>query len=159
MAESDWINICHFCVNIEVKCKSLVICRSRSVLPVKNRATWDSKKVIWSFGLSLGSYFPGHAALQSTDIILFVFLQVSGWTSAGVPQERPASRHLLQTVALARPAVSPRAARCGAVRVCLPHQERRGVRQPLSLPARGDSRYVKTAGDEGKEKKSTNKSI
>lgn len=35
--------------------------------------------------------------------------QIAGRPSAGVPQERPAARYLLPSVALARPAVAPRA--------------------------------------------------
>lgn len=73
--------------------------------------------------------------------ILSSCLQVSGWPSAGFPQKRSPPRHLLPSVALARPAVPPWAASGGAVRVCLPYEEGWSVRQPIPLPESRDARY------------------
>ena len=67
---------------------------------------------------------------------------VSGREAAGVPQEGSAPRHLLQGVALARPAVPPRAEGPGVLRVPLRLQAEGHLRQPVPLQARGDSRYT-----------------
>lgn len=82
-----------------------------------------------------------HIVDKHLCLFLFSYLQVSGWPSAGFPQKGSSPRHLLPSVALARPSVSPRAAGGGAVRVCLPHEEGWSVCQPISLPESRDARY------------------
>ena len=65
---------------------------------------------------------------------------LAGRPAAGVPQERASSRHLLPRVALARPAIPPRAQAAGGVRVSVWLQAEGGLHQPLPLQAGGESR-------------------
>lgn len=65
--------------------------------------------------------------------------KITGWPATGFPQERPASRHLLQSVALARPPVPSRAQAPGGVRVPVWLQTEGGLHQPISLQASGES--------------------
>lgn len=68
---------------------------------------------------------------------------VAGRQVAGVPQEGSAPCHLLPGVALARPAVPPRAESPGLLRVPVRLQAEGHLRQPLPLQARGDSWYAR----------------
>ena len=62
--------------------------------------------------------------------------------TASVAQKGSPSRHLLPSVALARPAEPPRAEAAGAVRVCLQQKQQGSLHQSLPLPPSGDSGWV-----------------
>ena len=83
-----------------------------------------------------GAQLPG-AAQQVRD-----HPPLPGRAAASVPPQGAAPRHLLPGVALAGPAVSPRAEAAGVLRVPIRLQAERGVHQPLPLPPRGDARWV-----------------
>lgn len=108
---------------------------------------WGQENIVFILDwrcLNRRSVFPTKSCILFTKCLSFFLssrLQVSGWPSASFPQERSAPRHLLPSVALARPAVPPRAAGGGAVRVRLPHKEGRSVCEPIPLPESRDARY------------------
>ena len=83
-----------------------------------------------------GAQLPG-AAQQVRD-----HPPLPGRAASSVPPQGAAPRHLLPGVALAGPAVPPRAEAAGVLRVPIRLQAERGVHQPLPLPPRGDARWV-----------------
>lgn len=110
----------------------------KSVFQVKTRNGQETFFLFWKCLKILNQYF--RLLTKHLD-----YLQVSRWPSAGFSQKRSTPRHLLPSVALARPAVPPWAASGGAVRVRLPHEEGWSVCQPIPLPESRDARYESSA--------------
>ena len=67
--------------------------------------------------------------------------QISRWAPAGVAPQRSTTCHLLSSVALAWPAVSPWAQGTRVLRVSLLGQAEGSLHQPVSLQACGKSRW------------------
>ena len=70
----------------------------------------------------------------------------SGRPATSLPPEGSPARHILPAVALAGPAVAPRASCHREVWVCVQLEARRGVRESVPLPKSWNSRYVGLCG-------------